>query len=148
MRYCPHCQRFNEGKPQICHFCGRTWHIRLCPRGHENPYNAQYCGACGSADLTETVGPWSRFIIFLKLGLWLLIGLSIYSLLAGLLDLLKRPYRILPFVILIGLFAIGFQFALSLLPKFIGNGLRRVVGVGRKLVVMVAEWLMRRLWRY
>jgi len=65
-----------------------------------------------------------------------------------LLDLLKRPYRILPFVILIGLFAIGFQFALSLLPKFIGNGLRRVVGVGRKLVVMVAEWLMRRLWRY
>src|SRR5664280_3283249 len=87
MRYCPRCRRFNPGSPRICHFCGSTWYVRLCPRGHENPPNAQYCGACGSTDLSETAGrrPW--LLVSFKAFLWLLLGLLVYSVVTGLANL-------------------------------------------------------------
>jgi len=74
MRYCPHCHRLNPGRPAICHYCGRTWYVKLCPRGHENPPNAQHCGTCGSMDLTETAGPrpWGLY------GLKILIALILF----------------------------------------------------------------------
>jgi hypothetical protein len=148
MRYCPHCQRFNPGRPQFCHYCARTWQIRICNRGHENPANVQFCGTCGSADLTETAGPRSWIAILLLAGLWLLIGLSLYLLLAGLIGLFQPPqlYRILPLIMVICLLVMGFQFILNLLPRFMSNGVRIIVGWGRKLIVAGAEWFLRKVW--
>lgn len=148
MRYCPHCQRFNPGRPQFCHFCGRTWHVRLCPRGHENPAHVQYCGTCGSADLTDTAGPRSWFLVALKIGLWVLIGMSGYFIVNGIFNLLRPPvvYRTLTFVVIICLLILGFQLALSILPRSIGSGVRKMLGWARKVMVLVFVSFIRKLW--
>lgn len=69
MRYCPNCRRINQAWPQRCRFCGMTWNVRICRRGHENPPGAVFCGECGSADLTETAAG-GRFLnsVFLFVG--------------------------------------------------------------------------------
>jgi RNA polymerase subunit RPABC4/transcription elongation factor Spt4 len=55
MKFCPNCRRINEGWPDFCRFCGRSWGIRICRRGrHKNPASADFCGECQSADLSET----------------------------------------------------------------------------------------------
>lgn len=53
MKYCHGCRQWNLGQPPYCRFCGRTWNVRLCQSGHENPTSAMFCGICGSARLTE-----------------------------------------------------------------------------------------------
>ena len=142
MRYCPYCRRFNEGKPQICHFCGRTWYIRLCPRGHENPYNAQYCGTCGSADLTETAGRRSWFFIFLKIGFLIIIGLSVYCIVTALLNLQTLTFIAIVFLIIF----FAYQVALSVLPKSIGNGLQKIIISGMKIVAKMVRWFLLKVW--
>ena len=115
MRYCPHCHRLNPGRPIICHFCGRTWRVRLCPRGHANPFNAQYCGTCGSMDLSDTAGPrlwWPypvkalivvivciaiillarSFLLFVDMGDALIFGLLLAGYLIGV-SILPRPIK-------------------------------------------------------
>lgn len=57
MKYCPACQRWNQGQPVRCNYCGRTWGVRLCPRGHANPPDAVFCSQCGRPQLSETAGP-------------------------------------------------------------------------------------------
>jgi hypothetical protein len=131
----------------ICHYCGRTWHIRLCPRGHENPYNAQYCGTCGSVDLTETAGrrPW--FLIALKGFLWILVGLLVYSLVVGFPRYLKTSAdHFLSLIFIICLLLFGWWFSLSLLPRPIGNTARRMGKYILKLVVSVARSVLKAIW--
>jgi len=82
MRYCPNCQRINVGRPPICNYCGRTWFVKLCPRGHENPSNVLYCSTCGSTDLSETAGEKPWWIISSRPVFWvilILIAISIGS---------------------------------------------------------------------
>lgn len=148
MRYCPHCRRFNEGKPTICNFCGRTWYVRLCPRGHENPYNAQYCGTCGSSDLTETAGPRSWFFIAMKIVFWVFIGLLVYLIIATFFNLLRPPavYQALNAAVIICLSSLVFQLALSMLPQSIGDGVRRIIRWGMKLVGKAIGWLLMKIW--
>ena len=145
MRYCPYCHRINPGHPAICHFCGRTWYIRLCPRGHENPYNAMHCGECGSVDLTDTVGPRPWLIITLKGFLWVVLGLSIYAFIIGFLAFLKSPQAFSLIIILL-LLLIGVWFCLSLLPGSIRKVASRIVRKILGLVSMVALWLLKALW--
>lgn len=54
MKYCFHCKHLNIGKPQYCPYCGHTFNIKLCPRGHINAPNNLICGECGSEDLSES----------------------------------------------------------------------------------------------
>jgi hypothetical protein len=144
MRFCPHCHRLNPGHPRICHYCGRTWYVRLCPRGHENPYNAQYCGTCGSADLTETGGQIPWFSIALKGFLWLLSGLMIYCLVVGFWNVLKssEAASFFSLIIILCLLVLGFQFCLSLMPSPVSRTVRRVGKVfsGSILRVLKAIW--------
>lgn len=148
MRYCPHCRRINPGRPQICHFCGRTWSVRLCPRGHENPYNAQYCGNCGSADLSETAGQRSWLIIMLKMSLWLFMGLCFYVLISAIVNFFRPPlvYRLLYFLIIISLLLIGTSFAFSLLPIFIKKQLGQIAKLCRKLFLLALRSTLKRIW--
>jgi len=147
MRYCPYCHRINPGHPMICHFCGHTWYIRLCPRGHENPYNATHCGECGSVDLTDTAGrrPW--LIIALKGFLWLVLGLFIYAIITGFLAFLKSP-QAFSLVINPLLLFIAIWFCLSLLPGSIRKVAIRIVRKMLGLVSKVALWLLRVFWKW
>ncbi len=56
MKYCPNCQQWNHGKPIRCRYCSRTWNVKLCSLGHVNPIDANYCGECGRAELSEPAG--------------------------------------------------------------------------------------------
>jgi RNA polymerase subunit RPABC4/transcription elongation factor Spt4 len=51
MRYCRNCRKFTAGKPAYCNFCGRSYSVKLCPRGHRNPRSADACAECGSREL-------------------------------------------------------------------------------------------------
>jgi hypothetical protein len=119
MRYCPYCHRFNPGRPEICHFCRRTWWVRLCPRGHDNPYNAQYCGTCGSTDLTETAGraPW--LILTLKASAWLLLVSVVYEVIMSLSTFLRDSNGgcLVSQLIVIILLFVGVSYVFSRLPS-------------------------------
>lgn len=63
MKRCTSCFRYAAGQPSYCSYCGRTYSVRLCPRGHSNPRNVQFCSQCGSDDLStaaarESWGSW------------------------------------------------------------------------------------------
>ncbi len=57
MRYCNHCRKFTAGKAPFCNFCGRSYGVKLCPRGHSNPRAAEACSECGSKDLSTPMPP-------------------------------------------------------------------------------------------
>ena len=57
MRRCTSCFRFHPGHPTYCSFCGRSFDVRLCPRGHRNSRHVQYCSECGSAELSTPAPP-------------------------------------------------------------------------------------------
>jgi hypothetical protein len=119
MRYCPHCHRLNPGRPAICHYCGRTWYVRLCPRHHENPANGQFCGQCGSADLTETAGRrpwWSYFIKILILSF--LCVVIFFTLRAFFLSFKGEALsQIMPFMLALIFLITGYMISLSVLPQ-------------------------------
>ena len=140
MRYCPHCRRLSPGYPVICNYCGRTWYVRLCPRGHENPSNAQYCGACGSTDLSETAGskPWT--IYFIKILIVIFMCIIIISIGKLFFDSLKDETSavLVPFIISIVLLVSVYFFAISIAPqpikkvflilnRVLSNGLIRII---------------------
>jgi len=117
MRYCRYCQRLNPGRPRICHYCGRTWDVRLCPRNHENPPDAQRCGTCGSMDLSETAGPRPVWTYLLKALIIIVIWIDIFFLFKIFFLLIKINGDILlRFVIVIILLLTANQIGMSVLP--------------------------------
>ena len=98
MRFCPHCNRWNIGAPLRCRYCGRTWGERICPAGHLNPADANFCGECGRAELSGPAGRTPLFIralSFIKpIGIGLLVLVGIY-LFIGLLHLLRMEHLII-----------------------------------------------------
>ena len=139
MRYCPYCRRLNPGQPLFCRFCGRTWHVRLCPRGHENPISAQYCGSCGSADLTEPagrrrLGPYLVKALILVMLLAFLHGIGRLFLLSFTPETLAMLMR---FTVIATLFWAGYWIALSVAPrpiKVILQRINRLVSQGLKRI--------------
>jgi hypothetical protein len=57
MRRCTSCFRFHPGTPTFCSYCGRSFDVRICSRGHHNPRGVQFCAECGSADLSTPAPP-------------------------------------------------------------------------------------------
>jgi len=138
MRYCPYCQRINVGRSQICNYCGRTWYIKLCHRGHENPYDVQYCGTCGSTDLTDPAGPrpwWSYAYRCFILGTLILLSLSLGrnfdQFLPQLLTLM------LPIIILI----VGYSMIVSIAPSPLNRVLRFINKILLNLGSRCLAWL-------
>ena len=66
MKYCYHCNRVTVGEPLFCNFCGRSYNVKLCPRLHTNPRNAEVCSQCGSREFS-TPQPkmtfWARVLV-------------------------------------------------------------------------------------
>lgn len=52
MKFCYQCGRVTAGEPLYCNSCGRSYNVRLCPRGHANPRSAEVCALCGNRDLS------------------------------------------------------------------------------------------------
>src|SRR6266436_6397241 len=57
MKRCTACFRFHPGTPTFCSYCGRSFDVRICARGHRNPRGVQFCAECGSADLSTPAPP-------------------------------------------------------------------------------------------
>lgn len=74
MRRCTACFRFNPGQPTYCANCGRSFGVRICPRGHHNPRAALYCADCGSADLSVPGPPATLLHQLSGLALYLFAG--------------------------------------------------------------------------
>ena len=136
MRYCNHCKHLTPGEdPAFCQSCGRTYDVRLCPRQHVNPRSAEVCSECGSRELT-TPQPKRSFgkaalMLVLKMlaskftGLLLLVALCVYAIYFAL-QWLSNPNH-LTFLMGIGL-QLGLLFWLwTLLPKFLRNGITKVI---------------------
>lgn len=79
MKRCTACFRYGRSNTQYCSHCGRSFNVRICPRGHINPRGVSFCTECGSADLS-TPGPPAGFLFYLSdwaLKLMIFAGLGI-----------------------------------------------------------------------
>lgn len=80
MRYCRDCHKFTAGRPLFCQFCGRSYNVKLCPRGHRNPRAADACTTCGSHELSTPQAPQSGMSrIGYLFGFAILAGLCIFA---------------------------------------------------------------------
>jgi len=104
--------------------------VRLCPRGHENPPDAQFCGSCGSADLTETAGPVPWWLWLIRIGILVFFAFLIASL--GDIQL-RLTEQHLTFVIAIFILLFAMHMALSQTP----GPIRRVV---QSMVRLLKKW--------
>jgi len=52
MRYCTSCRKITTGNPSYCNYCGKSYNVKLCGRGHPNTPAADVCSTCGSRDLS------------------------------------------------------------------------------------------------
>ena len=57
MRRCTSCFRFHPGSPTYCSYCGRSFDVRICSRGHRNPRGVRFCSECGSSELSTPAPP-------------------------------------------------------------------------------------------
>ena len=57
MRRCTNCFRFHPGSPTYCSYCGRTFDVRICSRGHLNSRHVRFCTQCGSSELSTPAPP-------------------------------------------------------------------------------------------
>lgn len=129
MRFCAYCRRINERWPDRCRFCGHTWSVKFCRRGHVNPSNAIFCGECGSADLSETAFG-GRFInmmfkLFTYPGLLgIVIKVCMFSFFIFL--VVRDIEAIIPTIIAFSILALMIKYSLSLLPTWIKSIPKRV----------------------
>lgn len=112
MRYCRNCRKFTAGEARYCQFCGRTYGVKLCPRGHRNPRAANACSECGSKDLSTPHSDSS--------------GLSLIGTVLGVL-------------ILSALVVFGFYFAYRLYTT--PNALLRLMEFGLGLALVFLVWM-------
>jgi hypothetical protein len=82
MRFCSNCKKLTAGSPPYCNFCGYSYGVRLCPRGHKNPRVAQACSECGSTELSTAApkgGSMNGFTTIAKvIGIAILLALCLY----------------------------------------------------------------------
>ena len=144
MRYCPHCRRLNSGFPLICRFCGCTWHIRLCPRGHVNPPGSLHCGECGSVDLSETAGnrPWTIYVI--KFFIIVILCIVVISLAGSIVTSARSEgYSVIPaFIISIVLLMGSYFFAISIAPQPVKRVFQRFNRLFSNVVVHAIMWFI------
>ena len=87
----------------FCSYCARTFNVKLCPRLHVNPRNAQVCSQCGSRDLSTPQPKVPFWVPILEVVLKMIPGavLAVVSVLVMALfalALLSRPALLVPLV--------------------------------------------------
>lgn len=124
MRYCFQCGRITEGDPAYCNQCGRSYDVKLCPRGHRNPRGAEVCSQCGSRELS-TPQPripmsWRLLAVLIRLGAGILL---VYLSLALVIGLLETP-QFQHLLILSGLLLGALWWCYSKLPDWLQELIR------------------------
>lgn len=132
----------------FCHYCGRTWQVRLCPRGHENDPDAQFCGICGSADLTETAGPMPLWIWLIRFGILIIFIAIIIILFAN----FKLPEfhltdQIIAQVISLAILIFVVKTGLSGMPGPLRRVVLTVIKIVKRLFIGVGVWCWERIKR-
>ncbi len=134
MKRCTHCFRYSLSQPSFCTYCGRSYNVRRCPRGHINPRTAGFCSECGSADLSTPAPPAGVLFHLSQWALRLVFGSAVvilaFVLVAGLLTALDWE-AIAPSLVSLGLMLAFLYWTSTLLP---GPVKRLGKGAGRKLV--------------
>jgi ribosomal protein L40E len=136
MKYCYNCGHITVGTPLYCNSCGRSFNVKLCPRGHANPRSAEVCSQCGSRDLSR---PQPRVPVRIRLFAFLLSILPGFLLLvlsvlvaAALIHAVLTNPQWLCSLILLGI-ACGFlAWIWSELPHWFRNLVRRLLTRKRK----------------
>jgi hypothetical protein len=118
MKLCFSCGKVTTGIPSYCHYCGKTYDVKLCSRGHINSRSANVCSQCGSKELST---PQRKIPFLLRPFLFLL------SHLTGLLLLIAL-------VVFIGFFV----HKLFIDP----NGLLPLMCLGMLLGLLLLVWMM------
>ncbi len=133
MRWCAACRRYVSGHPRYCPTCGRTFSVRLCPRGHHNPRHVVFCTHCGSDNLSTPApaepgldaGVHRASVIVTP---FVIAGLVISTVLGTL--ILIDWMQLMRFLVAVGFMLGGCYWAISFLPPSVR---RFVLAVGRRL---------------
>jgi len=133
VKFCSACGHLTGGEPLFCNSCGRSYDIKLCPKLHVNPRNAEACSQCGSRDLSipqPRVPPiWQVLALLVQLLSGLLLFLLsvpiVLRLLAALLTH-SEPYEMPLFeVAFLGLLWFLWTLLPILVRRIISNALRQ-----------------------
>lgn len=121
MRYCNNCHRIIPGDPLFCHFCGRSFDVKLCPHRHVNPRIAQVCTECGSRDLSipaPVMGIIKQSLLFvLSVGPGVLLLLMTILVVVGFIQVIfTDPAMLFRFLILIFLIGIVWRIYMAFPP--------------------------------
>lgn len=105
MRYCLSCRKVTSGDPAYCNYCGKSYDVKRCPRGHVNVRGAEVCAACGSRDLSLPQRPlsgWHRVfhLAVLVVPFVLLLAATLGYMWLFLETLFESPARLLPLMLL------------------------------------------------
>jgi hypothetical protein len=124
-RYCYTCGSTTTGDDvKFCNKCSCSFDVKLCPRFHENPREAECCSQCGSKDLStpqrKIPVSWQLFAILIRLGLGLLLFYASLKLLEAL--LLTPGFQQL--LIMFGALLCGLWLVWSRLPDWMREALR------------------------
>ena len=124
MRYCYNCGHITPGEPAYCNFCGRSYDVKLCSRGHQNPRGAEVCSQCGSCELS-TPQPkipmsWRLFAILIRLAVGIFL---VYFSLALLIGLFQTP-QFQHLLIATGLLLGGMWWCYTKLPDWLQELIR------------------------
>src|SRR5579871_3599705 len=130
MKYCFNCDRITPGKPLFCSFCARSYDVKLCPRRHVNPRNAEACSQCGSRDLSTPQPrrpPWVMplgFLLSIVPGIFLTVSSVIVSV-AALIAIAQQTGMIVSLILLAIPFGILWGMW-SQIPSFFRNWVYRL----------------------
>jgi hypothetical protein len=128
MKLCFSCGKVTTGVPSYCHYCGKTYNVKLCSRGHINPRSANICSQCGSREMST---PQRKIPFLLKPLIFLLshfVGIVLIFLLVAFVvyfayQIVVDPNGLLP-LMCIGL-SLGLLFLFwMMLPNFIRSLIR------------------------
>ena len=119
MKYCNKCFRFAVGSPPYCTYCGCSYDVRRCKRGHVNSWFALFCAECGSDELSQPAPPeralsrLSRWTVELALGMF--VGLAGFAVLASIFVAIDWS-AIAPRLVSLGIVVWILYWATTLLP--------------------------------
>lgn len=127
MNYCYNCGHITPGEPLYCNYCGRSYDVKLCPRHHANPRNADVCSQCGSRELS-TPQPkvpvmWKLLAIIIRLGL----GLFLFYVTLSFLVAVAKTTEFQQVLVAFGLLLVALWLVWSKLPDWLQDTLRNLV---------------------
>jgi len=127
MKFCYSCGSLTPGVPAYCSKCGRTYDVKLCPRQHANPRNAEVCSKCGSKDLSKPQPRIPIVLQFLALMARLVLGLLLFYATLSLLIALMRSQEVQQFFVAAGILLAVLWGLWTKLPDWFQEAIRNFV---------------------